>query len=344
MTYFKENNPNKEESQLDSETTIMIGGREYGKHIPHWFEDGNVGFLVGGTAFLVHRGVISRKSSVMKTLISSSSAKDFKDTVPPYEQPHGITLNGVPFIKLGPDDRAIDLAQVLDFIYPDSLPFSNTALSDLTVRDLMSFVRFTNKYLISDLKRWAVAKLEAIHLITPLDRWVMDALTERYLKNPDLCVDIIQFALDCRLPRFLPLAFYALATLDWSEQPEGASQCLERLSPANRCRLLEGRSALTKAVKVNDLDVYENVEADDRCPNGKVECNRVWSKLWPNPQERWVNLLLHPLEELELVTATAEREGWKGLCLECFQVLQAETRGFRDDLIGQLNIFFRLEQ
>lgn len=337
MTYTKDQlqGDGIEHADFGVDTKCTIGGREYAKHPSHWYEDGNVGFLVKEVAFLVHRGVISRKSPMMKTLIVSSPTIILDDAVPSYSK---VPVKGVPFIKLGVEDRAIDFARVLDFVYPDTLPFSTAP--ELTTVDVMGLVRFTHKYLIRDLKAWAVARLENKHLLVVQDKWVMGTLKARYTQNPGFCVDIIQFSIDCQLPQFLPVAYYALATMEWSDQPQDSALCLDRLSPAVRCRILEGHSALTKAVKAKESNMYENGLTEDRCPEGEHACAQVWADLWSNPQDRWMNLLMHPLEELEFVLVKAENES---LCVECYTELKTETRELRDELMNRLTQFFRLE-
>ncbi|KIO25651.1 hypothetical protein M407DRAFT_8299 [Tulasnella calospora MUT 4182] len=340
MAYTKDQilGDSTEKPEVGTDTKVIIGGREYAKHPSHWYEDGNVGFLVEGTAFLIHRGVISRKSPVIKTLVDSSSILLPDDAVPPYEQSHLTSPQGVTFVKLGVDDRAIDFSRVLDFIYPNVLP--STPAPQWSTVDVMGLVRFTNKYLIQDLKTWAVSKLESNHLLVLKDRLVTGTLKATYSNDPGFCVDIIQFSLQCQVSQFLPLAFYALATMEWSNHPPDAALCLDRLSSADRCRIIEGRSALTKAVKEKGSNMYENGLTEERCPEGKEACHDVWHELWSNPQYRWMNLLLHPLEELEFILVEAENES---LCVECYTELQTETREFRGELMSRLTKFFRLE-
>ncbi|KAG8909055.1 hypothetical protein FRC01_007173, partial [Tulasnella sp. 417] len=254
-------------SEFDVDTKIIIGGREYAKHPVHWYEDGNVGFLVEEIAFLIHRGVISRKSSVIKTLIDSPSTMLPEGSTPTSGQPHLTSPHGIQFVPLGADDRAIDFARALDFVYPDVLPSTRAPLWSAV--DFMGLVRLTHKYLIQDLKTWAVSKLERKHLLLPRDKSVTGALKKTYSNDPTFCVDVIRFSLQCQVPQFLPLAFYALATMEWSDHPREAALCLDQLSPADRCRLIEGRGALTKAVKAKDSSIFESGLMEGCCPEGK---------------------------------------------------------------------------
>ncbi|KIO25652.1 hypothetical protein M407DRAFT_236821 [Tulasnella calospora MUT 4182] len=340
MTYTKEQiqGENADYSGFGIDTKIIIAGQEYFKHRVHWYEDGNLGFLVEDTAFFIHRGVISRKSAVIKTLINSSPTTHLDNIIPPYEQLHSSFTKGLPFIKLGSEDRAIDFARVLDFVYPEVL--CSTPAPELTTAEVMGLVRFANKYLIREVKAWAVSTLESTHLVVVEDEWVTGALEKRYLQNPGFCVDIIQLSMECQLPQFLPLAFYALATMEWSVQPQAAVLSLDRLSPADRWRVLQGRGALAEAVKEMGSDAYGSIPTEKQCPEDAQTCYEVWSEVASNPHHWWANLLLHPLEELELLLVKAESES---MCEMCYTELQTETRGFRDELMGRLTEFFRLE-
>ncbi|KAG8914732.1 hypothetical protein FRC01_003936, partial [Tulasnella sp. 417] len=328
----------KENSELGISTKIIIAGKEYFKHQVHWYEDGNLGFLVEDTAFFIHRGVISRKSAVIKTLIHSSPAITLKDTAPSYEPSYSSPTTGVPFIMLGPGDRATDFARVLDFVYPEVL--CSTSDPELTSTELMGLVRLANKYLLQDVKAWAVATLESKHLVVVEDEWVTGTLERRYSQNPGFCVEIIQLSMEYQLPRFLPLAFYALATMEWDDQPEAAVRATDRLSPADRWRVLQGRGTLAKAVKESGSDLYRSLAAEKQCPEGSQDCCDVWSEVQSDLHHWWANLLLHPLEELEHLIVKGESES---MCEKCYTGLRAETRGLRDELMGRLTEFFRLE-
>ncbi|KAG8892578.1 hypothetical protein FRC01_014079, partial [Tulasnella sp. 417] len=149
----------------------------------------------------------------------------------------------VPFFKL--NDLVKDFAHVLDFIYPDSLPDSRRA--ELNMFDLMGIAEIADKYLILDLKGWAVERLQELHLAVVQDEWVGYTLERNYASDPETCVRIISLSRRCNTPQFLPLAFYALATMDWDGKP-GAAACLDLLPSEDRVRIQEGQRALTKLV------------------------------------------------------------------------------------------------
>lgn len=313
--------------------TLSICGQSYTKHTDHWYEDGNVGFLLVDSAFLVHRTIISRKSSVIREIIDSHEQNPMKRLPPPYV-PIGPNNSMVPFFTL--DDPVDDFAHVLDFIYPDSLPDARRA--SLTMLDLLGIVEITHNYVIVDLKRWAVETLEDEHLAVVQDEWLEPTLNCNYMGEPESCVRIILLSRRCETPQFLPLAFYALATTDWDEIPRAAA-CLDLLSSDDRCRIQEGHRALTKAVLAEAWEMPENGIKRVGCLTGTETCHEGWNQLWGNLGMRWKELMIHPLEELEFRFTLLQEL----LCSKCFKELEERTRRRRDLLLSRLCEFFRVE-
>ncbi|KAG8909478.1 hypothetical protein FRC01_006908, partial [Tulasnella sp. 417] len=289
----------------------------------HWYNDGSFGFLVEDTAFLLHASVLSLKSAVMADLLSLPQPSNTLNA--PNDGSHGdLVLNGVPFVVL--HDRAVDFANVLDFIYPRTLPLART--SHLDADDLMGIVRFAGKYLIDDLKDWAVMELSDNHLILPQDsssKYYLD----RHYSNPNFCVEVIQFARECSLPGFLPFAFYALATEDWDRRPLEDIHCLDQLSLEDRHRIHCGRIALTRAVVEKGCERPEYGIARELCPSAGCRKGHDIAQ-WTNPSVLWNELLLHPIEELEM------RIGYQNglFCDDCIDEMQNEAQVIRDDLVS----------
>ncbi|KIO25662.1 hypothetical protein M407DRAFT_25036 [Tulasnella calospora MUT 4182] len=311
---------------------VIIGGHSYTKHPQHWYHDGSFGFLVEDTAFLLHGSVLSGKSAVMADLLSlpqpSMSLNASNDGIL-----GDMVLNGVPFVAL--HDRALDFSNVLDFIYPKTLPLART--NHLDADELMGIVRFAGKYLIDDLKDWAVMELSDNHLILPQDHSSKYYL-DRHYSNPNFCVGVIEFARECSLPGFLPFAFYALATQDWNRRQAEDILCLDQLSVDDRHRIQCGRIALTRAVVEKGCQRPEYGIARDHCEAEGCQRGQDIS-LWTNPSGVWNELLLHPIEELEM------RIGYQngGFCDDCIDEMQNEAQVIRDDLVSRLFEFFKLE-
>lgn len=305
--------------------TLLIHGKPYNRHEQHWYEEGNVGVLVGNTAFRLHRSILSRRSSVMSDLLRIPQPVV---SIPENTNSED-SIIGIPFVEL--NDRVDDFAHVLDFIYPNSLPAAQT--EHLGVKDLMGLVRFTGKYIINDLREWAVLKLGAEHLLTTENTSFKAALENQALyADPKFCVEVVRFSRECSLPKFLPLAVYALATAEWDRIPGNVS-CLEQLSAEDRNRIHEGRLALSKAVLEKVSSGSENLHPKKDCTQDG--CRRM---IWVNPGTRWKGIMLHPLEELE----TRLTFGYPLLCTDCAANVVTQTRTFRDDVIGRLAEFFKL--
>ncbi|KIO25656.1 hypothetical protein M407DRAFT_236844 [Tulasnella calospora MUT 4182] len=306
-------------------STLLIHGKRYRKHEHHWYEEGNFGFLVGDIAFRLHRSILSRRSSVISDM--------FRTPQPLFPIPEisnsGDNVIGVPFMEL--QDRAEDFAHVLDFIYPNSLPAAQTG--HLGVKDLMGTVRFTGKYLIDDLKEWAISALDA--RLLPSAKLSLKALRETPSLYADskFCVEIVQFSRECSLPKFLPLAFYALATAEWDQIPGGVS-CLDQLSSQDRARVHEGRLALNKAVLEKVVSLSEKLPRREDCTQG--DCKPME---WVNPSIRWKGLMLHPLEELEVRIESK----FAKFCVDCKKNVVNKVQAVRDDLMVRLTEFFKLE-
>lgn len=307
-------------------STLTINGKPYKKHGQHWYEEGNVGFLIGSTAFRLHRSILSRRSPVISDLLLTP-----QPLLPIIENTNpNDNIIGVLFVEL--HDRVEDFAHVLDFIYPNSLPAAQT--EHLGVKDLMGVVGFTRKYRIDDLKEWAVSKLGADHLLPSPDSSVKVILGKKTLYgDPKFCVELIQFSRECLLPQFLPLACYALATTGWDLIP-GDATCLDQLSPEDRNRIHEGRLAVNKAVLEKVSKSPEKIPRRENC--AQDDCRPM---VWSNSGARIKGLMLHPLQELE----TRLTFSFAVLCADCVVNVLAQTRTFRDDLMGSLTEFFKLE-
>lgn len=323
---------NSDSEDLVSDNPLVIRSRSYLKHKEHWYEEGNIAFLVGNTAFRLHGSVLSRRSSVIADMLSlpqpslpnplaKSNNKD-------------IIIGGVPFIVL--HDKAEDFAHVLDFIYPSTLPGVRTG--HLDVHDLMGMVRLAGKYSIQDLADWAVSKLGREFLLRPDRRSVTTVLgdEDRY-SNSEFCVQVIRFSRECSQPQFLPLAFYALATKDWDAHPESVT-CLRRLTWADQCRIQEGRVALTKEVIQKAFTMPENHSSTAATKCGSWSCTYIRPTMWNDAKKRWENLILHPVEELEERLSLP----YGDLCRDCKAVIKRRTQGFRDSLVQGLADSFRL--
>lgn len=177
---------------------VVFGEHTYTMHPRHWYDDGSFGFLVESTAFLLHRSLLARKSSVMADMFGVPQ----RSSPPPEASNHRLeTTNGIPFIVL--HDRANDFANVLDIIYTDIT--MNDERSDLDAAALMGIVRFANKYLFDKVKEWGVSQiLSSQSLLVVEDDELSFPLRDGDYSQPKFCVQVIQFARECSHSHFTP--------------------------------------------------------------------------------------------------------------------------------------------
>ncbi|KAG9043287.1 hypothetical protein FS837_009773 [Tulasnella sp. UAMH 9824] len=309
---------------------VVIDGRVYKKHYRHWYEDGSFGFLLEGTAFLLHRSLLSRRSSVMEDLFTLPQGTPADD--PDLTNRATATFNGISFATL--HDKADKFASLVDLLYPATV--SNKAREDLDAVQLIRVTLLADKYLFQDIKEWATEELESKHLLVGEGDRPLAALHDGKYSDPGFCVQVVQFARTCSLPQFLPFAFYALATADWTKRPGEGFLLLDALSPQDRCRIQEGGIMLTQAVLKQAYNMPENGNSGTKCSNRG--CSQD-STMWTDPHGRRWRLHFHPLEELQhRLFITYDYH-----CDPCVTSLKKRTRAFRDDLVTHLKEYFQLE-
>ncbi|KAG8951691.1 hypothetical protein FRC04_005712 [Tulasnella sp. 424] len=315
--------------------TVVLDGRTYARHPRHWYDDGSFGFLIEKTAFLPHRSLLAKRSSAMADLFSlpqypRSEVSEVSDDMD--HKPGNIS--GIPFVVL--QDKAEDFANVLDIIYTDITMASEKCHLDLAA--LMGVIRLSNKYLFDKVKEWGVSQVLSSQLLPVVeDESLRPHLPEGLYSDPRFCVQVVQFSRECHLPQFLPVAFYALATTDWSRKSSEDFFSIDKLSAEDRWRIQEGRLALTKSLLDKAYKMPENGCTGERCADDP-NCRKGLPGLWHKPTKRWRELQLHPLEELELGLPPE----YVVLCEACRTSLQPGTKALRDDLVSHLPEFFRL--
>ncbi|KAG8930499.1 hypothetical protein FRC00_001106 [Tulasnella sp. 408] len=317
-------------SRLITEDGVVIDGRSYTKHHRHWYSDGSFGFLIEGTAFLLHRSLLSRRSSVMEDLFTLPQGMPTDD--PDLTNRATATFNGISFATL--HDKADEFASLMDLVYPATI--SSKAREDLDAVQLIRITLLADKYLVQDIKEWATGELESKHLLVGEGERPLDCLRDGKYSDLGFCVQVVRFARMCSLPQFLPFDFYALATADWTKSPGEGPLLLDDLSPQDRCRIQEGRIRLTQAMVKLAYTMPENGNSGAKCSNRGC---RKDSFIWADPPARWAKLLFHPLEELH----------WRHIAtypLSCdpyANSLKERTRALRDDLVSHLKEYFQLE-
>lgn len=309
---------------------VVFGGRTYTIHSRHWYDDGSFGFLVESTAFLVHRSFLASRSSVMADMFGLPQRPSSQVTEAPDSAVE--TINGIPFVVL--QDKCNDFANVLNIIYTDITMAGERR--DLDATALMGIVQFANKYLFDKVKEWGVSQILSSHALLVIeDESLRSSLQKGNYSHPKFCVQVIEFARECQLPQFLPLAFYGLATTDWDQKPREDFTAMNQLSEEDRWRIQEGKSALFKALVRQAYSMPENGCTGERCSD--ADCRKGLPSLWIDPPLRWMELQLHPIEEIEF-----RLELTYFLCGICDTSLRTRNKTLRDDLLRRLTNFFHI--
>ncbi|KAG9024890.1 hypothetical protein FS837_005156 [Tulasnella sp. UAMH 9824] len=104
--------------------SVFIKDRSYTRHSKHWYEDGNFGFLVEEIAFLVHRSVLSRRSSFMADLFSLPQRAPSEPDGNLNTVDSSLVIDGAPYVILR--DKAEDLQTSSTSFIQNQCPLKQT--------------------------------------------------------------------------------------------------------------------------------------------------------------------------------------------------------------------------
>ncbi|KAG8989771.1 hypothetical protein FRB90_002076, partial [Tulasnella sp. 427] len=208
-----------------------------------------------------------------------------------------IVIDGVPAVRL--DDNATDFAALLDIIIPDRIPLTKP---QYTFQQLSGVYKICEKYLIDDIRDWALLWLEDILPTSEMD---ISKVGEVYT-SPSVAAKVIEFAQDANLPQFLPFAYYAMAIYPWSST-DGASLFFEVglcLSAHDGYRIEVGRTAIQAEVLTGIFNALPDIGLPGRatCVAGTVNggtCAKARRHAWSDPSKLIADVLKSPLEFLD---------------------------------------------
>lgn len=175
------------------------------RHASHFYDDGNIVFVVEKTLFKLYRGLLARHSEVMRNMFSF-----------PSDETQG-EVDGVPAVTL--NDSAEDFSCLLDFLLtPNIPPYPRPTPSFETC---LSLLRIASKYCFDDIFEGAVWHLRQM---------LPTSLTD-FIANPGLTVftelraaQVVSAARQFNLTEFIPLALYAITTYAWGDDLLPAEQ------------------------------------------------------------------------------------------------------------------------
>ncbi|KAG8955787.1 hypothetical protein FRC00_005255 [Tulasnella sp. 408] len=295
---------------------ISIGSVTYYQHLTHWYPDGNAVFLVEDTVIPVYRGIINRRSSVLRAVL---------------EAPDEIGAHPL-------DDNLTEFSLFLDAIMPQTCSKPRIPTDKEEWRSLIGLIRVAPKYEVEDIATRAVEVLE--EMLPTIQR--PDQNTDVY-GDPEAAVDVVNFARHCHLPQFLRSGFCALATQEWADYSIIADP-LNRLTSEDRMRAQQGSVRLQSEVISIAFGRWENCKGchyHTTCRDDK-DCWGGWGDgAWPRGDDeiRWKSLLWHPLDELK---KRAEMPKHRYMCTACRDEFVAANQRMRADLINKLPTFFSL--
>lgn len=301
---------------------ILSDGKQCQAHYTHYYDDGNIAFLVEDYVFRLFRSVLARRSEVMKALF----------TLPQPASANEPTLDGVSIIRL--QDTMIDFAAFLDFIHPPASPPRWATVPRW--RALFGALKIARKYGVDDIEIQALKGLDGV-LPTTLDTFERSTV----YATLNATVQVVNLSRELDLEQFLPLAFYRLATL--SSQNISSSQTMAvlcRLSSQDLVRLHVGRAAIQDAL------VNQAYYLPDMNPHAwRCLCNRHCPRGGPTTvalanKKGWMTLLQFPLEELRLRIRNSSIYG--DFCDDCNEHLRERVKQLQATLFANLRLYFKL--
>ncbi|KAI0365150.1 hypothetical protein BV20DRAFT_1004670 [Pilatotrama ljubarskyi] len=309
--------------RLDEEPSVTSVQEEkaIARSTRFWFDDGNVVIVANGSmAFRIHRGVLSRHSSVFRDLFE-------------LPQPDGgLVMDGCPVVHIS--DPPLDLSRLLQALYDGARIFK---LGErLHFEFVAALVELGHKYNIEHVKAeglnrmktcfchsWSALQSTAKFLTINLN----DGAKEPGLVSSSLMAvpskDAIRAVNLVRLvdqPSMLPVAFFLCTLLpiqrllSGSELSNGA---VETLSQEDLARCLEARRTFAlRAFKARER--LWTTPGSDRCLHDRHCMGTIVARGRAEQQSRNVNLEYHAFMTRESIIRRLD-----GLCEECIKALLA---------------------
>ncbi|KAI0731766.1 hypothetical protein C8Q72DRAFT_751762, partial [Fomitopsis betulina] len=213
-----------------------------------WFDDGNIVLAVGGTAFRVYKGLLSKSSTIFAGMLSaprSAFAEKF---------------DGCDVIRLRGDEPA-DVARVLQLIFCGPDLYSDGKPVGFSI--VASWIRIADKYEMRRILDHALARLRSF-FGDDESQW-RDAFrrqASRSIKvNAEDAIVAVKLAHLTRSFSLLPTALYACCQLPSPTLLCGVfrwdtSGTVEKLSADDIVRCMDSREALTRLNLLSTFQVW----------------------------------------------------------------------------------------
>ncbi|KAG8925619.1 hypothetical protein FRC02_009535 [Tulasnella sp. 418] len=306
----------------------------YENHPAHYFQDGNIMFVLEGRIrFKLYRGIVARYSEVLANMLDISQPAARGEGQPSSTDPQEY-IDGVPVVRL--TDEAESFAALLDIILPPITEHSYEELEECGTIKLLdrigSILELSRKYIVPSAEAWAKRALKRKFPIPLVEELKTSDTPESMFASSEEAAKMIHIARAQDLPHYLPPAFYFLAT-----RPE-LDTILEKqlLSPADCARLFKGRVKMINAVIEIASNRPENGTKVGNCCSGYTES---WWKHW-SAYDLWKDLLNNPLKELKWRYDNWESVRRKGYC--CSDMVRSGFEEDRKEVYRRIGDFFDL--
>ncbi|KAG8925620.1 hypothetical protein FRC03_011016 [Tulasnella sp. 419] len=308
-------------SKPDTLSDVSLSA-SYENHPVHYFQDGNIIFVLEGRVrFKLYRGIISRYSEVLANML------DIPQPVPMEGEQSVSTdtqelIEGIPAVHL--TDKADGFAALLDVVIP---PITEQfyeeqqkceAMHNASLDKIGAILELSRKYIVPAAEAWAKMALNLQFPVPSTEALEMSETPEDMFESSKDAAMMIHIARAQELPQYLPLAFYFLATqseLDTVFQDQS-------LSPADCARIYKGRVKMNNAVVEIVAPRPENGTSRGTCCSG---CMESWWKEY-TPDQHWNSLINNPLEELKW-----RFDRWDGIGRSASCCKEKIRLGFKED-------------
>lgn len=185
----------------------------------------------------------------------------------------------------------------------------------------MASLRISTKYEMPKIRDWSLHHLTTLFPPDSTQLLTKSSLN-RYMEG-HTAIDLIVTSYQCDTPAFLPLAFYAMATADWSDRQRMQKIGLHRLSQDQMMMLSAGRAYLQDKLATHLGTRYINpfdwlyVEAD--CADSGKSCfRRTRVNTWP-PSSTALRDYASRADLISWINHSAEMGSDVGICEMCQQ-------------------------
>ncbi|KZT19911.1 hypothetical protein NEOLEDRAFT_1076856 [Neolentinus lepideus HHB14362 ss-1] len=250
------------------------------KHPSLSFDDGNLALLCGNIYFLVHRGLLCRRSEVLDGLVRKL-----------HNDEHLGLLEGRPVLTL--DDSAQDTVYLLEALY-DGLGALRYDHSDMPA--VSGLLRLSTKYRVRHLRQQLLRSLSTMWPTTLLQWETRETLATNasgdYAPRPVIPhpITIINLAREVDAPELLPSAYYDLSRYLPSQTISGftfAESCSpELLSHVDLINTLRGRESAARFFSTFIVNQLEGRKPSQLCwyrneqkPSRRRRCQMAFEQI-----------------------------------------------------------------